>query len=269
MSGVRARRAVIADSEGPVAAVQALERRAAGLGTLARIVRGPVWLIPEADHERRLAALRLVRAAWSLKRRELLVWMPEFGDDAMMRALGMRRMVTGYTSAWIDLTRPGETLRASLNGRWRNMLKAAEAGNPRVETTTGPGAALDWLLERHETFRRARRFLAPDVRLIRAFAAAATMDAMVLRTFHDGAPVAAILMLRHAATATYYVGWSDDAGRRLRAHNLLLWRAMGILAKGGSAWLDVGGIDGHHASGVARFKLGMGGDVFTLPGTYI
>lgn len=85
----------------------------------------------------------------------------------------------------------------------------------------------------------------------------------------DGLPVAGILLLRHGALATYYVGWTSDEGRRCRAHNVLPWRGMMKLRHLDVTWLDLGGINGASTLGVARFKLGVGGDVFTLAGTYI
>lgn len=73
-------------------------------------------------------------------------------------------------------------------------------------------------------------------------------------------------MMRHGASATYAVGWTDDAGRRTRAQNLLLWRAIPELKAHGTKWLDVGGINAA-GCGVGRFKMGLGGAFFTLTGT--
>ncbi len=271
---VRVARAVVHRRGEPAAMVQAFTRRIAGLGKLVRIARGPLWLddgCAAGDHEAIIAA---IDATWRLGRRELAVWMPELpagsDSDSVMRRSGMRRMVTGYTSAWVDLGRSEEALRRDLHGKWRNMLRAGESAGLTVEAATGGGAELDWLLEHYGPLRRQRRFLGPEPDLIRAFASAAARpdDVLVMRALRHGSPVAGILFLRHGASATYYVGWTGDDGRRLRAHNLLLWHAMSVLREKSVAWLDLGGISAA-APGVARFKLGVGGEVFTLAGTYI
>ena len=84
----------------------------------------------------------------------------------------------------------------------------------------------------------------------------------------ESEPVAAILLTVHGNSATYLVGWSGDAGRRVRAHNLLLWRAVEHLKSAGIRWLDLGGINAD-APGVAHFKRGMGGELVTLAGGYV
>ena len=45
-------------------------------------------------------------------------------------------------------------------------------------------------------------------------------DILVMRALADGSPFAGILLPRDGASATYYVGWTSDEGRRCRAHNL-------------------------------------------------
>lgn len=76
-------------------------------------------------------------------------------------------------------------------------------------------------------------------------------------------------MIRHGKAATYYVGWMNPEGRAKHTHNLLLWQAVILLKQQGVEWLDLGGVDGLSMPGVSRFKLGLGGDLFTLAGTYL
>jgi lipid II:glycine glycyltransferase (peptidoglycan interpeptide bridge formation enzyme) len=77
-----------------------------------------------------------------------------------------------------------------------------------------------------------------------------------------------MLFLVHGSTATYHLGWADDAGREHSAHNLLLWQACSLLAERGVQQLDLGGVNTQSNPGLARFKLGAGGRVVTWAGTY-
>ena len=77
-----------------------------------------------------------------------------------------------------------------------------------------------------------------------------------------------MLFLLHGSVATYHIGWADDTGRDLNAHNLLLWRASLLLRERGLAAIDLGGVNTHSLPGISRFKLGTGGAVRTLAGTY-
>ena len=81
--------------------------------------------------------------------------------------------------------------------------------------------------------------------------------------------VAAILVFHHGKSATYYIAWTGPEGRRKHAHNLLLWHALKELRKRGVHWFDLGGVDGLSMPGVSRFKMGLGGLLFTLVGTYM
>jgi lipid II:glycine glycyltransferase (peptidoglycan interpeptide bridge formation enzyme) len=78
-----------------------------------------------------------------------------------------------------------------------------------------------------------------------------------------------MMFLLHGSAATYQVGWSNDTGRQFNAHNLLLWHAIEALQQRGVRLLDLGGVNTQRSAGIARFKLGTGGRVLTLAGTYL
>lgn len=256
----------------PCALVQSFGRRVLRWGHLSRIVRGPAWIgAPSPQTER--AVLQAIRAHHAPGWRRRLLWMPELPDgaavEATMRAAGLRRVVTGYSSAWLDLSPDEAALRAGLDGNWRNALGAAEREGLLV-ARRDRGAALDAQLAAYDAFRRSHRFVGPAGAFIRALVAGAGREerALVLAAAADGRDVAGIVLLRHGAAATYYAGWTSADGRRLNAHNLLLWQGLLRLRAAKVRWLDLGGISAA-APGVARFKLGVGGRFFTLAGTYM
>ena len=95
------------------------------------------------------------------------------------------------------------------------------------------------------------------------------MISLILQAEAQGERIAAMLFLIHGSTATYHVGWSNDAGRAANAHNLLLWRALIALQENGIATLDMGGINTRSLPGISRFKIGSGGAVTTYAGTFV
>ncbi len=269
--GLAVDRGVVMEGEAPLAALQLFRRRVLGLATIVRLVRGPLWFERPRGREGEAAAYRAIRRRFSRWRREALIWMPELPDapqsHALMRAAGTRRVVTGYSSAWLDL-RPGEeAVRAALAGKWRNTLRAAE----RAKTVVRRASAtrdLAPLMAHYDAFRRAKRFIGPPGGLITAFGAAAPDDTIVLTARVGGDAIAGVVLLCHGASATYFVSWTSAEGRRRHAHNLLLWRGIVMLIARNTRWLDLGGLDTVSAPGVARFKLGLRPAVFTLAGTY-
>jgi hypothetical protein len=285
---VRPERWLIRDAAGEaVGMAQVFSRRLPLFGArFLRLVRGPLFR-PGIERPRRDAALALIRAAYPWRQRCLLWWLPELNggteSEAAMERLGLRQMVTGYSSIRLDLTPPPERLRAQLDGKWRNALKQAEKAPMLIELASRiegswNDAVFGALMAEHDEHRIDRRFLGPDAAFYQAFAAAAGAapeeDALLIWAHagnHQGKPrpLAGILVLRHGRAATYAMGWSNQAGRLVKAHYRLLWRAVAELKQRGVAQFDLGGVDTERGAGVARFKLGLGGEVFTLAGSFV
>ncbi|MEQ8332384.1 GNAT family N-acetyltransferase [Nisaea sp.] len=256
-----------------VALALILEWRFPGGFRIAKLTRGPVFLADVTDTER-AAIFRLIKQRYPVAKLNLFLMTPELPagaeSDALLRDIGMRPMVTGYSTVWLDLRPELETLRAGLHVKWRNQLKLAEAEPLRVRSGYG-GAPMEWLLSRHDQHRKRRKFRAPAGAFVAAIADSGRdkRATQVFTAYVGSEPIAAILTIRHGTSATYYVGWTGVEGREKQAHNLLLWKAIIKLKEAGVEWLDLGGVDGLHMPGVSRFKLGVGGELVTLAGTYL
>lgn len=250
----------------PVALAQVVERRLMSFARVAMLIRGPVWLAPALRDELEAELLGALRSRLG---RAVLLWSPErpeIGD----RLWGLRRVMTGYSTIWVDLSRPREAVRAGLHGKWRNMLRRAEEGSLRIHRAR-QGPLLDWLLAASERHRQRVGYRGPTPDFVRRLgepgpggSAQATLLAL-----EGSEPVAGIVLQRHGRSATYLLAGTTPRGRALRAHHLLLWRGIELLQDEGVTALDLGGVDTVRAPGLARFKLGLGGEVATLAGTFL
>lgn len=249
----------------PLAVAQVAERRFFGGLRMAVLMRGPLWLggAPSAADEAALLEALRGRLGGAV-----LLWTPEDADAADRRH-GFRRVMTGYTTPWLDLARPANAIRAGFEPRWRNRLVQAEAGRLRAKTVRS-GPLLDWLIAANEAYRKRVGYEGPAPPFLHRLCAACAPEGPLVLVAQEGSePVAGIVVLRHGAAATYLVGCTSPRGRELRAHHLLLWRAIGALQDEGVRALDLGGIETVNAAGIARFKLGLGGRVVTYAGTYL
>jgi len=231
--------------------------------------RGPLWLpgFGAPDHLVAFFAAFDKEFPHRFGRRRRII--PEIDQSqAMLVPYKAVPHIKPYQTIWMDLSQSEEELRAGLNRNWRNHLSKAEREKIRVEWDK-KGAGLKWLLQHHDAHRTMKNFQAASPKFIRWLARffAPRGDMLLGQAFVGDEPVAGVLFFRHGLAATYQVGWSGDAGRKVNAHQLLLWQGMVNLKAEGVLDLDLGGIN-DVAEGVKIFKEGMGGETVTLSGIY-
>jgi len=175
--------------------------------------------------------------------------------------------MTPYTTAELDLTQPVSVMRASMQQKWRNRLVAVERAGLTVRRIDQRAELYEWLLEKEAEQQRSAGYAALSPLLVPAWQQAGG-DLRIYSAERDGEPVAAMVFLVHGQRATYHVGWSGAEGKKLNAHNLLMWTAMTRLPKVGVERLDLGGLNTDNVPGIARFKLGTGAKPLTLHGTW-
>ncbi len=255
-----------------VALAQFMVRRIAGYISLSSCTRGPVWH-PKLQAEGRAQALRLLRQGLPVKPLRATLFSPDepASPEVETQMRGRWRVMTGYSTIMLDLAQPLPALRAGLDGKWRNRLVRAEADaafSTRVEPNLPEARRL---LERETQQRAQRRFQGLPTHFVPAYIEAAPSREQGFAVSYAQSrkeTQAAMLFLIHGSTATYHIGWSSEAGRQANAHNLLMWRGIEYLQKLGVQRLDLGGVNTRALPGITRFKLGTGGQVVTLAGTY-
>ena len=291
--GARVLRCLVMQEAKTLALAQFLVRRYAGMLEIALCTRGPVWLdtVPGAAPDAsaaptqeqralRRAAHRLIRRELPLHGLRLVLFSPDLADANAAGVDRLQRVMTGYATVLLRLDEEPEVLRQRLPRNWHNRLNAAEASALKVARVGNKPAQYQWLLDREQALQQQRGYRALPKTFIPAYQAAykgrpgkddvnKTEALFTLRADLDRTPVAGMMFLRHGDAATYHVGWSDAAQRLPGAHNLLLWQAMLQLRQAGVRRIDLGGVNTGRSAGVARFKIGSGGEVVVLAGTYL
>ena len=253
-----------------LAVAQVVEQRL-GPVRLCHLLRGPLLLSGTAP-DLLPPAVRLLRQHFRRRDRRLLLVTPELpaGDDtnALCRQAGIARIITGYATSWVDLTRPD--LEAGMGGGFRKALKKARGEKLTLAASHG-GSDLDWIIRHHDDHRRQRRLMAPPAQQAASLVAAQSRprDVLALVAKRGSSILAGSLFIRHGGAATYYLGATSPQGRTACAQHLLLREGMARLAADGVRWLDTGGLNSDGMRGVAQFKLGLGGELVTLAGTYL
>ena len=259
-------RAEIRDAGGRIGALQLIHRPILRVLHVAVGTRGPIWQ-GEISPDRTAKAMQALAKTLPLPNWRGLFVTPECPDPTPLRATGFQRVMTPYATVTLNLTQTADQLRKNMHQKWRNRLVVAENSGLTIHRADARPEQYLWLLDVEEAQQTRMRYRALPTALVPAWQGSGGQ--VRVYTANDGASVvAAMLFLLHGNRATYHIGYNSDEGRRLSAHNLLLWTAIGRLPKAGIKTLDLGGLNTQESPGVARFKLGTGGTVQTLCGTW-
>lgn len=237
---------------------------------LVTALMGPVWLDDGLTPERKAEAIDQLGRTLPVKGPRAFLLMPPGGEAAVPEMLRLRRVVSPYHTVLLDLTQDEEVLLAGTNGKWRNRLKAAGKAGLTVNPLGRRAEQYKWLLEAERRQQKRGGYRALSPLMVPAWQESAGKGSIIGYEARLGMErVAGMLIFRHGRSATYHIGWSSPSGREVNAMNLLLWQAIRQLKKKGVTTLDLGGVDTDHAPGVARFKLGTGGQLLSQSGTWL
>lgn len=269
---VGVQRAMVWDDGRLLAVAQFMCKRVLGYLSVASCTRGPVWH-PEVTPSQRAAIYKCLRQTLPVPRLKVVLFSPDRSADQVEPAetQGLSRVMTGYSTVLLDLQQSLPTLKAGLEGKWRNRLNKALA-TEKIRFHVQPSLKrCEWLLGKELDQREAKKFHGLPTDFVQAYIAAAAdhRQAFVVAYAERGKnTIAGMLFLIHGRVASYHMGWADEEGRQLSAHNALLWESVVYLQALGIEVLDLGGVNTHDLPGISRFKLGTGGRAVTLAGTY-
>jgi lipid II:glycine glycyltransferase (peptidoglycan interpeptide bridge formation enzyme) len=270
--GVSVQRAMVWEDGRLLAVAQFMCKRVLGYLSVASCTRGPVWH-PDVTPPQRAAIYKRLRQTLPVPRLKVVLFSPDQialeVDPAETQ--GLSRVMTGYSTVLLDLKHSLPTLKAGLEGKWRNRLNKALA-TEKIRFHVQPSLKrCEWLLGKELDQREAKKFHGLPTEFVQAYIAAAAdhRQAFVVAYAELGKnTIAGMLFLIHGQVASYHMGWADEEGRQLSAHNALLWESVAYLQAMGIELLDLGGVNTHDLPGISRFKLGTGGRAVTLAGTY-
>lgn len=263
-------RAVIQADGQTVGLAQCVVRRFGSLGGVALCTRGPVWLAQLCGKDKAHAYRSLCQSLPVKGLRFLFVTPNEpSSDDVGLSPL--KRVMTGYSTALLDLTPSMDDLRAGLEKRFRHRVGGAEKSDLSVHRVGTNVGQYRWLMDAEQQQREKRSLQGMPLHFVDAYIASRKQpghNVLTLRADLGRDRVAGMMFLLHGQAATYQIGWTSDAGRKVHAHNLLLYKGMEALKERGIRLLDMGGINTARSAGIARFKISTGAQVVTLAGTF-
>ena len=270
VSGGTVIRAAIQAEGKTVGLAQCVVRRFGNFGGVALCTRGPLWLAHLSGKDK-AHAYRSLRQSLPVKGLHFLFVTPNepSGEDVGLSPL--KRVMTGYSTALLDLTPSMADLRAGLEKRFRHRVGGAEKSDLTVHRVGTNVGQYRWLMDAEQQQRDNRSLQGMPLHFVDAYIASRKQpghNVLTLRADIGRDRVAGMMFLLHGQAATYQIGCTSDAGRDAHAHNLLLFKGMEALKERGIRSLDMGGINTGRSAGIARFKISTGAKVLTLAGTF-
>jgi hypothetical protein len=271
VSGGTVIRAVIQADGQSLGLAQCVVRRFGNFGGVALCTRGPLWLSPLSGKDK-AHAYRLLRQSLPVKGLRFLFVTPNEPISEDMGLSRFKRVMTGYSTALLDLSPSMADLRAGLEKRFRHRVGGAEKSELTVHRVGTNVGQYRWLMDAEQLQRDNRGLQGMPLHFVDAYIASRKQpghNVLTLRADIGRDRVAGMMFLLHGQAATYQIGWTSDAGRDAHAHNLLLYKGMEALKERGIRSLDMGGINTGRSAGIARFKISTGARVVTFAGTYL
>lgn len=240
-----------------------------GFGPFQSVIinRGPLWMKGQESARNLMDFATALKKTYPRSLFRRFRWMPEWAAEEsaplLIQDFGFKKTQQSFETLWLDLSPSLESLRQSLDRKWRNHLNKSERSGLEVVVDT-EGRRLDLFLKNYDIFKSQKNFQGPDGAFFKHEIEGALpfRDALIFWARLDKIPVAGIVVMKHGTSASYRLGWNSQEGRLTQAHYLLVWKAIELLKKQSIESFDLGGILAQDSTGFNTFKLGLNGGHF-------
>ncbi len=274
---------VVDEVEQVVALVQFLTKTFPFIGGVARMNRGPL-LVGDIHCMDRVKVVSEVMSAIRNEARKRKWWMiqvaPELQEsEAASQALlklGFRQLpIEPWASGVFSLVQSEEKLMARLKAKWRNCLRKGLRLGVSVENSEESNSDVDLLLKHYQKLQKDKGFSGISDSLIFELSCKNCDDwqftifiASEAGKDNNKTPIGMLVTIHHGDTSTYFMGSTNDRGRKCQANYVLLWQAILHAKKTGCKWFDIGGLNNTTPKGIAHFKNGLNAEMYNLVGEW-
>ena len=275
-------RLAITNTNGQVISiVQILHRRVGWLGRIAKISRGPLVLSPYFKDDRNfiLILMAIIRYSKTVRWRVLqfsLEILPTKSIEDQLKSIGFcKQKGIAVGSGLIDLNLDVDVLYSRLNRTWKRTLKKISVDNISVRLEKLNDDRLEQILESQSNMQSVKGFKGIDGDLIQALSKLQSrefgFDIFVAEMIDCDGQVIELgyrVCLKHGNTATDFLLWLNEDGKKYSASTALYWQAIFHYKDLGYRWFDIGGLTENTTKGIAAYKKGLRSELYTLIGEW-
>ena len=167
-----------------------------------------------------------------------------------------------YETSYIDLKESEELLRSNLHSKWRNQLVKSEKNSVTIDFDNTE-THVDFMLKSYAEMVQNKQFFAlssNELKVLFDIFIKYKKVFFLIAFDKDQNIIGYTIILTFFNSAVYFIGWSNNKGRKLNVSNLLLWNSVVYLKNLNYKEFDLGGYDSKNLPGVASFKKRIGGN---------
>ena len=277
----------IKDGEGsPIALAQVLIKKVGVFFKAARLNRGPLLLrngLPDSDdgEVNSLEVLKALKMEGKLRKWIYFSVAPEmpFSPEMQDAVIGIgfkSRAIVPAGSSLLQLSCDEDSLMSSLNGKWRNMLRKSQKSNLVISQCEGEAIPALLVENIYKKLKTEKGFNGLSDSILHQFLTNNSFGNNVKVsvcsqnefTLDDRDPAGVLISVHHGDTATYLIGYTNQAGRNFNANYLMLWQAILKAKESGLSYYDLGGLSANTPKGIRKFKSGVNGEEYSLIGEF-
>ena len=181
------------------------------------------------------------------------------------------------SSSLVSLSIDQKELMMSFKPKWRNMLRKALKSDLKIKCFNGEKKYVDLLLKKYSELKKRNKFKGVNFQFIQRLAIQNNLNwkfKIFICYKHIDSNVqdelvGILVSIFHFNCATYFIGYTNQLGRKYNANYLMLWHSMIEAKKNKCIFYDMGGFNRNTPPGIIHFKKGVNGTFYeNLPDLY-
>jgi hypothetical protein len=173
-----------------------------------------------------------------------------------------------FSYALLEIKDDIAAIESRFNQKWRNAAKAFLKSDAHLGRASEDD--LKWILSEENKQRSERKYNAlPHWFTEEWLKIHPQQHLSLIVKNNEKDKVAGAVFLITGKTAHYHIAYSNVYGRRLKAHNGIIWQAIKDLKLRGCRWINMGSLEKASNPGIDLFKLGVGAERISTSGSYI
>ena len=170
-----------------------------------------------------------------------------------------------YGSSLLDISIDEQMLFENLVPKWRNLLRKGISINKDNHKILKSSNDIESFINQYLLFAKEKNFKTKNYKYFKTLLINNPSVFILGKNYNndfsnsfDGAVVIVI----NGNTSTYYLGFSNNSGRKSNINYYLLWKAILFSKKLGCLYFDLGGITENTPKGIKHFKNGLNGVLY-------